>query len=102
MTTESNEQNTENTRKEIVIIPSKSNDIGLIGFCISLLALFLFWFPIFGWPLWVVGLALSFIGVFKEPRGFSIAGLVISFVGLIMLILFITVLAVALSEYGID
>lgn len=65
----------------------KTNGIGTAGFVLALTAIFLGWIPIIGWLIWVLGVIFSFIGVFKEPRGLSIAGLVISFIGVILLIL---------------
>lgn len=62
-----------------------SNSIGVAGFVLSLIAFFLGWIPILGWLLWLLGLVFSFAGVFKEPRGLAIAGLVISLLGIIIL-----------------
>ena len=73
----------------------KSNGIGTAGFIIALVALFLGWIPIFGWILWVLGLLFSFIGVFKSPRGLSIAGLVISFIGVILIVFVFALLGIA-------
>ena len=53
---------------------------------LALIALFLGWVPVLGWILWLLGLILSFIGVFKKPKGLAIAGLVISLIGIIVLI----------------
>lgn len=64
----------------------KSNGIGTAGFVIALIAVFLGWIPVLGWILWVLGLILSFIAVFKEPRGLAIAGLVISLLGILLLL----------------
>ena len=64
----------------------ESNGIGTAGFVLAITALFLGWIPVLGWILWVLGLVFSFVGVFKTPRGLSIAGLVISFIGLLFLI----------------
>ena len=72
--------------------------IGIVGFILALLAVFLCWVPIFGWVLWSLGLILSFIGVFGRPRGFAIAGLIISLIDLILLIVFVTVL----TSYGLS
>jgi len=47
------------------------------------------WVPIFGWIMWFLGLVFSFCGLFKQPRGLAIAGLVISLIGLIILIVVI-------------
>ena len=64
----------------------KTNGIGTAGFVLALIALFLGWVPVLGWILWILGLIFSFVGVFKAPRGLAIAGLVISLIGIIMLL----------------
>ncbi len=64
----------------------KTNGIGVAGFVLALIALFLGWVPVFGWIIWVLGLILSFVGVFTQPRGMAIAGLVISLIGVILLL----------------
>ena len=58
--------------------PAGVNGVGIAGFVLALLGLFLGWIPIFGWIIWLVGLVLSFVGVFGKPKGLAIAGLVIS------------------------
>lgn len=76
----------------------KSNGIGTAGFVLALIALFLGWVPILGWIIWVLGLILSFVGVFKAPRGLAIAGLVISLIGIIiLLVIFVGVGVAALA-----
>lgn len=67
-------------------IERKSNGLGTSGFVLAILGLILGWIPILGWILWLLGTLLSFIGVFKTPKGLAIAGLVISFIGIILLI----------------
>jgi hypothetical protein len=64
----------------------KSNGVGTAGFVLALIALFLGWVPVLGWIIWVLGLILSFVGVFKTPKGMAIAGLVISLIGIILLL----------------
>ena len=74
----------------------KKNGLGIAGFVVALVALVFCWVPIFNWILWAVGLILSFIAIFKQPKGFAIAGLVISLVGLVLdLILWLVVFAAA-------
>ena len=70
---------------------AKSNGAGVAGFILALIGLFFGWIPFFGWILWLLGLIFSIIGVFKKPKGFAIAGLVISLIG----VLFLLVLAAA-------
>lgn len=60
-----------------------SNGLGIAGFILSLLALFLGWIPVLGWILWGLGLLFSFIGLFKAPRGFAFAGFLLALVDLI-------------------
>ncbi|MBI1647456.1 hypothetical protein I7X30_10325 [Capnocytophaga sp. 051621] len=69
---------------------SNSNGIGTAGFILALIAIFLVWVPFLGWIVWILGLILSGIGVTKTPRGLAIAGLAISLIGLIFLILLAT------------
>ena len=59
----------------------------LPGFVLALLALLGCWIPVLNWILWLLGFIFSFIGIFKSPRGLAIAGLCISLVDLIPLIL---------------
>ena len=66
----------------------KKNGIGTAGFILALLSLVLCWTPILGFILWLLGTIFSVIGLFKAPRGLAIAGTVISFIGIIALILF--------------
>lgn len=65
---------------------AKKNGIGTAGFVLALIGLILCWVPILNWILWILGLIFSFIGVFKAPRGLSIAGLVITFIGIIIIL----------------
>ena len=58
--------------------------MGVAGFVLALIGLFLVWTYIFGFIVWILGLIFSFIGVFKAPRGLAIAGLVISCIWLIV------------------
>lgn len=74
-------------------IETKSNGIGVAGFVFALITLFLGWIPVLGWILWVLGLIFSLIGVFRTPRGFAIAGLIISLIGVIIIIVVVGSLA---------
>ena len=59
----------------------------------ALIALVLCWAPFLNGILWFLGLVLSAIGVFKQPRGLAIAGLCISLIGLIILFAFVGLFA---------
>ncbi|HLS30357.1 MAG TPA: hypothetical protein VK021_05840 [Flavobacteriaceae bacterium] len=65
----------------------QNNTMGITGFILALVALFIGWIPILGWMVWVLGLIFSIVGLTKEPKGFAIAGLIISFLGIILLII---------------
>ena len=73
----------------------KSNGLGTTGFITSLLGLLLSWVPILGWILWLVGVLLSLIGVFKSPRGLAITGLILSLITLGIGMLFIELIGSA-------
>lgn len=64
----------------------RGNGLGTAGFVLALLGIVLCWIPVFGWILWILGLIFSAVGVFRQPRGLAIAGLVLSLLGLITLI----------------
>jgi hypothetical protein len=71
----------------IVNVPQQqSNKVGTAGFVLALIAIFLGWIPVLGWVLWLIGLILSFAGLFKKPKGLAIAGFAISLIDLILLI----------------
>lgn len=72
--------------------------MGTAGFILALLALVFCWVPVLDWILWILGLVFSLIGVFKVPRGFAIAGLVISLFVLILLILVFGAIAAAVAS----
>lgn len=67
-------------------VSGQRNGIGTAGFVLALLGAFLSWVPFAGWILWVLGAILSVVGLFRTPRGMAIAGTVISFFNLIVLI----------------
>lgn len=81
----------EKVRKvETIFIPppvKETNGIGIAGFVISILAIFLACIPFVGGVLWLLGLIFSIVGLTRSPKGLAIAGLVISLLGLILLIL---------------
>ncbi|MDR0419608.1 MAG: hypothetical protein LBH34_05300 [Prevotellaceae bacterium] len=71
----------------------KSNSVGTAGFVLALIALVICWVPVAGWITWVLGLILSFVGVFKSPKGLAIAGLIISLIDVILLIAVVGIIA---------
>lgn len=73
----------------------KKNGIGTAGFILALIGLIFCWVPVLDYILWFLGLLFSFIGVFKKPRGLSIAGLIISCIGIIIILTVIGAVAAA-------
>jgi hypothetical protein len=74
----------------------KKNGIGTAGFILAIIGLVFCWVPVLDYILWFLGFLFSFIGVFKKPRGLSIAGLIISCIGIIIIITVIGAVAGAL------
>ena len=92
--------NAENAVQTIIInheAPKKSNGLGTAGFVLALLGLILCWIPVLDWILWLLGLIFSIIGVFRQPKGLAIAGLVISCLGLIILIVVLGAIGAAVA-----
>lgn len=84
-----NLQNTQQLNSQPLFIQqetNQSNGIGIAGFVLSVIAIFVGWIPFLGWFVWFLGLILSFIGIFRAPKGFAIAGLIISLIGVVLLI----------------
>ena len=78
----------------IIQQPSRqSNGTGTAGFILALISLILSWVPGVGWIVWFLGFLLSFIGMFRTPRGLAIAGFIMSIIDLIILLVFVGALA---------
>lgn len=82
------------------------NGIGTAGFILALCAVVLSWVPVLGQILWLLGLIFSAIGISKakktgKGKGLSIAGLVISLIGVVIMILMFTVFAAAVGAAAI-
>lgn len=77
----------------------QSNGTGTAGFVLSLISLVLSWLPGIGWIIWFLGFLLSFIGMFRSPRGLAITGFIISIIDLIILTTIIGAVAGAASIF---
>src|SRR5688572_12689736 len=60
--------------------PAPSNGMGMAGFIVSLIGLLTCGL------LAPIGLLLSLLGLLKRPRGFALAGLIISVIGTVLLV----------------
>jgi len=79
-----------------VVVRANTNKAGKAGLILAILGLILSWVPVVGWGCWISGLIASIVGLFNAPRGMAIAGLIISFIDLIILIALIGTLALIL------
>lgn len=75
----------------------KGNTMGTAGFVLALVGLIFCWVPVLGWIMWLLGATLSIVGLFKTPRGLAIAGTIISFIVLIVLIVFLAAIGAAVA-----
>ena len=78
----------EDRRQTVIVqqVARESNGVGTAGFVLALISLMFSWLPGIGWVVWFLGFLLSFIGMFKSPRGLAIAGFLISIIDLIILV----------------
>ena len=101
-----NNQDSNKKENQNIIINQQvnsSNSIGIAGLILSICSWFLFCFPIFSVIIWFFGAIFSIIGLFKKPRGAAIAGVVISFIGLIIIIFaIIGIIGIAGLSEGFD
>ena len=100
------EENSNKKEHQTIIInqqPSNSNTLGVIGFVLALISWLFSCLPFVGFLVWFLGALFSILGLFKKPRGLAIAGVIISFIGLIIIVLLVGGLigSVALFE-GIE
>lgn len=75
-------------QQQVVVnqIEHRSNGVGTAGFVIALICACLSWLPGVNVFLWFIGLLLSFIGMFKRPRGLAVVGFFISIIDIILIV----------------
>jgi len=71
-------------QQQTIIIKEESNGVWTAWFILAIIAIFVSWVPVIGWLVRFLGLLLSFIGLFKAPRGMAIAWFIISIIQLII------------------
>jgi hypothetical protein len=94
--------NEQNSQERIIIIDRdvrKKNGMGTAGFVLALLGVLFGWVPALGWILWLLGLIFSIIGITRTPKGLAIAGLVLSLIGIIVIIVFVVAFGSLLEDY---
>jgi hypothetical protein len=77
---------TQNGNPVVVIKEKQGNRVGIAGFILALIGLIFCWVPIFSFIPWILGTILSIIGCFRNPKGLAIAGTIISFISIILII----------------
>jgi len=78
----------------------EKNGMGIAGFVLAMVALFSSWVPFARWIFWLLGLIFSLIGLGKQPKGFAIAGLIISLIGLALIVVIIVLGVAVLGVLG--
>ena len=78
----------------------EKNGMGITGFVLAMVALFSSWVPFARWIVWLLGLIFSLIGLGKQPKGFAIAGLIISLIGLALIVMIIVLGVAVLGVLG--
>ncbi|WP_020670963.1 DUF4190 domain-containing protein [Amycolatopsis nigrescens] len=90
-------------------VAQPKNGLGTAGFVLGLIGLLVAFVPLVGvvaWPLVILGLIFSIIGVVRASKGqannkgLAIAGIVLSAAGFVVAILWATVITVAVSEFS--
>lgn len=67
---------------------------------LSVITAVMWWMPYIGWPLWVLAVVFSAIGLGRKPRGLAIAGLVISVVIPVLMLLGVFALILSVLALG--
>lgn len=78
-------ENKVNQAAQQPVVVKTGNGMGVAGFVLALLGLIFCWVPVIDWILWLLGVIFSVIGMFKPKKGLAIAGLVISFIGILVI-----------------
>ena len=88
-------KNESNDRTTVIVVKqeNQSNGCGVAGFVFALLSIFLSWIPYLGWIIWFLGFLLSFIGLFKSPRGLAITGFILSVIDILVLLFIVGAVA---------
>ena len=78
----------------------QNNPMGVAGFVLSLITTVIGWVPYVGWLIWLLAVVFSAIGMGKKPRGLAVAGLIISVVLPVLLIVAVITLGISLAALG--
>lgn len=67
----------------------ESNGIGIAGFILSIVSVVVSFTSFFSVIFWILGIIFSIMGLFQRPKGFAIAGTIISAVSGLLFILMV-------------
>lgn len=81
------ENQTNGTQRQVIVQAPARNGLGTAGFILALVAFFLSWIPVINWILWILGTIFSLIGLTRRPKGLAIAGTIISFIAVIIILI---------------
>lgn len=79
----------------------RKNGIGTAGFVLALIGVFTSWVPVLGWVIWLLGALLSVIGAFRSPRGLAVAGTILSFIDLFLLLAVVSACSVGVGALSL-
>lgn len=71
----------------------RHNQFGIAGFILLLVSLLGCWVPVMNLITCILGLIFSIIGLFRQPRGFAVAGFTVSVICIGIMALMVYVLA---------
>lgn len=64
---------------------AQTNGPGIASLVLGIIGVMVFWFPFVGFPISIVGLILAAVGMKRiDGKGFAVAGLVLSIIGVIL------------------
>ncbi|TPR18099.1 hypothetical protein [Apilactobacillus timberlakei] len=76
----------------------EANGIGIAGFVLSIVSVVVSLNSLFSIVFWILGIIFSIIGLFQKPKGFAIAGTIISVIsGLLFILMIIFAFAIFYS-----
>lgn len=75
------------SQQATILQSSKTNGIGMAGFVTALLSWIFIWALPISIVLWFFGILFSTIGLFKRPRGFAVAGFIMTTIVIVIAII---------------
>ena len=70
----------ENQSQQIIVHSIRSNGVGVAGFVMAVISIFIGWIPFIGAIPLGLAILFSIIALFRSPRGLAIAGLIVSLI----------------------